>query len=170
MVLEIEARNWYREGYLISTEQNLINVDVVHEAMASDIMWWTKAPPRQAVEKMLRNSLCFGLYELPKSTSEIAGQSSPRQVGLARVVTDDVTFAYLTDVYVLPELQGKGLGRWLMQCLDEVIKSWPHLRRFLLLTSTGNPLYKKTLGAEEWEEVKGNLSMQTVWGPAAERH
>ncbi len=33
------------------------------------------------------------------------------QVGMARVVTDHVTFAYLNDVYVLPEHGGKGLAK-----------------------------------------------------------
>ncbi|KAI1326547.1 hypothetical protein F5Y16DRAFT_374503 [Xylariaceae sp. FL0255] len=166
MVLEIEPRNWYREGYLVSTELKLLDADAVQAAMASDLMWWTKSLPREVVVKMLQNSLCFGLYELPKSTSEIAGKGSLKQIGLVRVVTDDVTFAYLTDVYVLEEYQHKGLGRWMMECLDEVIKSWPHLRRFALLTSSSQELYKKTLGAKDWEELKKpGLLMQMVVGP-----
>ncbi len=70
-------------------------------------------------------------------------------VGMARVVTDRVTFGYLTDVYVLPDHQGKGLGRWLMECLGDVIRAWPALRGFWLLS--GSPqatrLYGDTLGA-----------------------
>ncbi|OTA98126.1 hypothetical protein M426DRAFT_17737 [Hypoxylon sp. CI-4A] len=110
MVLEITPRNWYRDDYLISTEPLLIQIDAVNAALSSDLMWWAQGLPRDEMKKALHNSLCLGLYVLPKSTSQLAGQTSPAQVGLVRVVTDNVTFAYLTDVYILPEYQGKGLA------------------------------------------------------------
>lgn len=76
-------------------------------------------------------------------------KNKKRMVGLARVVTDYTTFAYLTDVYVLPAHQGRGLGRWLMACLDEVLGSWPALRRCLLLTrdEAAVRMYGATIGA-----------------------
>ncbi len=84
-----------------------------------------------------------------------------------RVITDNVTFAYLTDVYVLPEYQGKGLGSWMLSCLDEVIKAWPHLRRFMLLTSGSSiDLYKKTLGMNDWVEGQEGLVVGEIKGPA----
>lgn len=69
-------------------------------------------------------------------------------VGLARLVTDYVTFGYLTDVYVLGAHQGRGLGRWMMGCLDEVLASWPGLRRCVLYTRGEGAarLYGETLG------------------------
>ncbi|KAI1194338.1 hypothetical protein F5X97DRAFT_327607 [Nemania serpens] len=168
MVFEVEPKNWYRDEFLVSTEQRLLQIDAVHEAMDSDVMWWTRALPRDALLQALQNSLCLGLYELPQSTSQIAGQSGPRQIGLVRVITDGVTFGYLTDVYVLPEYQGKGLGRWLMACLNEAVQAWPHLRRLLLATSgTLLDLYRKTLGAKDWDERKNkSLVMGYIDGPA----
>jgi ribosomal protein S18 acetylase RimI-like enzyme len=76
-------------------------------------------------------------------------------VGLARLVTDYVTFGYLTDVYVLAEHQGKGLGRWMMECLDEVLASWPKLRRCLLFTrdESAVKLYRETLGMSDVSET-----------------
>ena len=69
-------------------------------------------------------------------------------IGLTRVITDRVTFGYMTDVYVLPEYQRKGLGRWMMVCLNEILESWKTLRGFWLLS--GNPqatkLYASILG------------------------
>ncbi|KAI1307161.1 hypothetical protein F5Y03DRAFT_127506 [Xylaria venustula] len=170
MGIEAEPKNWYRDNLLLSTEQRLIQVDSVREAMDSDVFWWTKASlPREALAQALHNSLCFGLYELPQSTSQIAGQGNPRQIGLMRVVTDNVTFAYLTDVYVLPEYQGKGLGRWMLRCLDEVVKSWPCLRRVILMTSSrSTELYKDTLGMNDWIEGPGGLVLGMVRGPAAQ--
>ncbi|TGJ86383.1 hypothetical protein E0Z10_g2388 [Xylaria hypoxylon] len=99
MLLGLEPKNWYRGELLLSTEQSLLQVDAIKEAMDSDIFWWATAPPKDALLMTLQNSLCFGLYELPQSTSQIAGQGGPKQIGLMRVITDNVTFAYLTDVH-----------------------------------------------------------------------
>ncbi|ORY58397.1 acetyltransferase [Pseudomassariella vexata] len=165
-MLEVKANNWYRDNYLISTEPNLLQVEAVNAALSSDLVWWANGLPLETTKKALHNSLCLGLYALPQSTSEIAGHSSPKQIGLLRVVTDDVTFAYLTDVYVQPEYQGKGLGRWMLECLDEIIKGWPHLRRFMFLTNDAMDLYRKTIGAKEWSEAKTEgVQVGTVEGP-----
>ena len=63
----------------------------------------------------MRNSLCFGVYET----------ASGAQVGLARVVTDHATFAYLCDVYVLEEHRGHGLGK----CMMREVMAHPALTR-----------------------------------------
>ncbi|KAL1963070.1 hypothetical protein VTN77DRAFT_8716 [Rasamsonia byssochlamydoides] len=59
------------------------------------------------------------------------------QIGLARLITDTVTFAYLTDVYILPEYQGRGLGAWLMDCVAETLSAsnMPYVRRIMLVTT-----------------------------------
>ncbi|KAI1776991.1 hypothetical protein F4818DRAFT_332587 [Hypoxylon cercidicola] len=169
MVLETTARNWYRDEFLVSTEPLLIQVDAVNAALSSDLMWWAQGLPRDELKKALHNSLCLALYVLPGSTAQIAGQSSPTQIGLVRVVTDDVTFAYLTDVYILSEYQGKGLGSWMMQCLNEVIKGWTHLRRFMFLTSDTMDLYRKYLGAKDWDECNtAGITIGLIEGPAAQ--
>ncbi|KAJ3567620.1 hypothetical protein NPX13_g6706 [Xylaria arbuscula] len=168
MGIETEPQNWYRDEFLLSTEQSLLQIDAIYDAMDSDVFWWTPAIPKDTLRKALRNSLSFGLYELPHSTSQIASQETPKQIGLMRVITDDVTFAYLTDVYVLPEYQGKGLGRWMLGCLDEAIKAWPLLRRFMLLTSSKSiNLYKDTLAVNDWVECGGGLVMGMSKGPGA---
>jgi hypothetical protein len=61
------------------------------------------------VERSVENSLVFGLYR------------GKEQVGFAGVVTDRATFAYLADVFVVEELRGQRLGRWMM----EVVLSRP---------------------------------------------
>jgi GNAT superfamily N-acetyltransferase len=90
-------------------------------------------------------------------------------IGFARVITDYVTFAYLTDVYVLKGFQGKGLGRWMMRCVDETLMGWPELRRCVLFTKGASNvrLYEEVMGmadvnaprvgakVEEKEEVGG---------------
>lgn len=98
------------------------------------------------------------------------GKASPKQVGLVRVVTDDVTFAYLTDIYILPEHHGRGLGRWMLECLGEIVRGWKYLRRFMFLTTDAMDLYRTTLGAKSWDECETEgISIGLVEGPAAQR-
>jgi ribosomal protein S18 acetylase RimI-like enzyme len=66
------------------------------------------------------------------------------------MITDNATFAYLTDVYVLPEYQGRGLGRWLIECVAEVFHptNMPCLRRIMLVTGDQRmqDFYQKIFG------------------------
>ncbi|KAK7883415.1 hypothetical protein LTR67_011237 [Exophiala xenobiotica] len=64
-------------------------------------------------------------------------EGSPSLIGFARGITDRVTFFYLTDVYLLPEWQGQGLGKWLVQCVQEVVEDMPYLRRSMCVVGHG---------------------------------
>ncbi|RDW75096.1 hypothetical protein BP6252_06238 [Coleophoma cylindrospora] len=147
----IAPKDWYRSDFLISTSHTLLQPDTINQFFGTDAMYWTSPLPEDPLKKMLDNSLCFGLYALPQSSAEIAGRTNPKQIGLARLITDEVSFAYLTDVYVQPEYQGKGLGKWLIGCVDEVLMSWPHLRRAMLVTSNGGRFYKEVMGMKQFE-------------------
>ena len=121
------AQTYHREGFTVSTDPARLDVDAIHAFLAT--AYWCEGIPREIVERALRSSLCFGLY---------AGE---QQIGLARVITDGATFAYLCDVYVLPEHRGQGLGTWLMQC----VMGHPDLqgfRRFHLVTRDAHELYR----------------------------
>ncbi len=179
---------WYRDNYLVSTAKHLIQPEVVNDAFASDSMYWVRREPIETVKKLLSNSLCFGLYVLPESSSELAGdypilfvssnhlfmnfmtgRRNPTQIGLARLVTDEVTFAYLTDVFVLEEYRGKGLGMWMMECMNEVFDSWPDLRCAMLMTSSdvAKEFYKKKLGMTPFHELAGDLEICWRMGPGS---
>lgn len=117
-----------REGYLVSTDPQLLDVDTVHDYLAEE-SYWAAGVARARVERSMRHALCFGLYTE-------AGQ----QVGFARVVTDFTTFAYLADVFVLRPYRGQGLGKWLIAC----ILAHPELqglRRWTLNTRDAHGLY-----------------------------
>lgn len=75
-------------------------------------------------------------------------------VGLARVVTDYVTFAYLTDVFVLQDHQRKGLASWMMRALKEVVDEWPNLRGLMLMThdKAAARMYQRELGAVDFDQ------------------
>lgn len=116
------------EGFVVSDDPARIDLDVVHGYLSRS--YWSAGIPRATVERAVRNSLVFGLY------------TAGRQVGFARVITDRTTFAYLCDVFVLEEFQGRGLGKWLM----EAVTAHPDLqglRRFVLATRDAHGLYER---------------------------
>jgi N-acetylglutamate synthase-like GNAT family acetyltransferase len=116
------------EGYLISSDPALLNLDVIHSFIAQS--YWAKDIPKPLVERMIRNSLCRGVYH------------RAAQVGFARVITDQATFAYLADVFILPEHRGKGLSK----ALVATILAHPDLqglRRWMLVTADAQSLYEQ---------------------------
>ena len=141
VVSKLQHRTWTKDAYLITTDPSLIPITTLNAAFASEDVYWAQPLPEQAMREMLQNSLCFGLYELDQSTridamntGAVASESTPSFIGIARCITDFTTFIYLTDVYIDPSYQGKGLGTWLVSCVQEVIESMPYLRRSLLFT------------------------------------
>lgn len=119
----------YRKGrFLISTDRSKLNLELIHSFLEDS--YWAKSIPKAMVLKSLKRSLCFGLY---------AGE---KQIGFARVISDYATFAYLADVFVIKSHRGKGLSKWLMEC----ILNHPDLqglRRWILVTRDAHDLYRK---------------------------
>ena len=118
-----------RGDFLISTDPALLDLALIHDFLANR-SYWATGRPLDVVRRAVENSLCFGLYE------------GSRQVGLARVVTDRATFAWLCDVFVLEEYRGRGLSKWLIEC----VMGYPDLqglRRVLLATRDAHNLYRR---------------------------
>src|SRR5262245_38011559 len=105
------------QAYEISCNQSRLDVSLIHQLLRNS--YWAKDIPRQVVEKSLKNSLCFGAYH------------DGRQVGFGRAVTDLATFAYIADVFVVPEHRGKGVAQRLMRAMLDH-PDLQGLRRFLL--------------------------------------
>ena len=104
----------------------------------------------------LQNSLCFGLFHQSQNSNPNQKETTKdlTLIGFARCITDTTTFIYLTDVFILPEYQGEGLGTWLVACVQEVIEDMPYLRRSLLFTGDWKrsvPFYEKLMGVEVTE-------------------
>ena len=118
-------QDWQRGECVISTDRSRLNVDLIHEFLSTSA-YWALGRTRETVERSIENSLPFGIYH------------GARQVGFARVITDCATFAYLADVFVLPEFRGRGLSVWLL----ETISGHPRLqglRRWLLASRCSPP-------------------------------
>lgn len=123
---------WTREGFLISTDPALIDIKALNTALGSDYMYWAKELPEDVLRTTLENSLNFGLYDTsnsPNPANEGDPSKPPPLVGFSRIITDNVTFGYLTDVYILEEYRGRGLGEWLCRSVQETMDAMPYLRR-----------------------------------------
>jgi GNAT superfamily N-acetyltransferase len=117
---------WKQNNLLVSTDPAKLDVDAIHVFLTR--AYWCEGIPRDIVERAVRQSLSFGLFD------------GAAQVGLARVVTDYATFAYLCDVYVLESHRGQGLGKWLIECVM-AHSQLQGLRRFNLATRDAHGLY-----------------------------
>jgi len=116
------------DTYEITCDASRLDIAAIHAFLSES--YWSTGIPRAVVERAIANSLCFGVFH------------EGRQVGLARVITDKATFAYLADVYILPKHRGQGLSRRLM---EHVIQhpDLQGLRRMLLATRDAHALYAK---------------------------
>ena len=116
------------DDYEISTDRARLDIDAIHAYLARS--YWSPGIPREVVARAIDHSICFGVYR------------GAEQVGFARVITDEATFAYLADVYVLEAHRGLGLSKRLMA----VVVAHPALqriRRFMLVTRDAHGLYRQ---------------------------
>ena len=155
MSLPRDPQQWTRAEFLVSTDKNLLSISSINSAFQQDFIYWTNVVPEATLQQIVDNSFCFGLYKKnqsdPDNDSYSTTESQPtnmEQIGFARLITDNITFAYLTDLYVLPGYQGLGLGGWLVDCVDELVEPLPHLRWTMLRTSMkkSQESYEKRLG------------------------
>jgi N-acetylglutamate synthase-like GNAT family acetyltransferase len=112
----------------ISTDPSRLDVDVIDNFLQTS--YWAKGRRRSVIERAIKNSLCFGAYW------------DGRQVGFARVVSDRAVFAYLMDVFVIPDFRGRGISKELVR----TVLAHPELqllRVFLLATKDAHGLYQQ---------------------------
>ncbi len=119
----------YRRGeFLISTDRERLSLDVVYGFLTN--CYWAKGIPQEVVVRSIEHSLCFGVYQ------------GVEQVGFGRVISDFATVAYLGDVFVLESHRGRGLSKWLMECIVQH-PALANLRRWILLTRDAHGLYSQ---------------------------
>lgn len=125
----IARRNAGGITYEIDTAKDRLDIGLIH-----DFLWrcshWARDIPRATLENAIAHSLCFGLY------------ADGKQIGFARIVSDEATFAYLADVFVVAEYRNAGLGQFLVEAIlaHEPLQG---LRRWLLVTSNAASLYRR---------------------------
>jgi N-acetylglutamate synthase-like GNAT family acetyltransferase len=117
---------WTQGKYRISADPDAVDFDTVFDFLSRAP--WASGLSREALGRALRNSLCFSLLE------------ETRQIGVARVISDFSTYAYLCDVYIVDQQRGRGLGSWLVRC----VLSHPDiscLKRIALITHDAQDFY-----------------------------
>ena len=109
--------------------------------------WWHESPrTRGIIADMIRGSFCFML----------ARTFEGRIVGMARVISDGVSDAYIQDVVVLPGYRRLGIGRELIRrltdfCLEREIE-W-----IGLVSEPGTQKFYQNLGFRELEGYRAMI-------------
>jgi len=120
---------WQQENFIISTDKNKLNLPYIHYFLSNQ-SYWAQGIRLDIVKKSIENSLCLGIYD------------GVKQIGFARIITDQATFGYLADVFVDAAYRKKGLGKWLMRVICD-LPFMPLLRRFMLGTKDAHKLYEQ---------------------------
>jgi GNAT superfamily N-acetyltransferase len=120
---------WKFEGNIeIDTEKARIPIESLYAFLQTT--YWAKQRSLATTELSVQNSLCFGIhYNL-------------QFIGFARLITDYAVFAYLCDVFILPEYQAKGYGKLLMQTLH-AYPDLQNVRHWILATQDAHGLYEQ---------------------------
>jgi len=113
----------------ITTDKAAFDIALIHDFL-STVSPWAQGIPLDTVQRSIEHSLCFG------------GFIDGKQIAFARVVTDRATFAYLMDVFVLPDYRGQGYSRSLIEAVQDH-PDLQNIRRFLLVSSSARGLYEK---------------------------
>ena len=123
-------REWRREdGFVISTDPGRVDYDFTVAVLRET--YWGRDQDPAVLRASLRRAEPFGLYD-PEG----------RQVGFARVVSDGARFGWLSDVFVLEELRGRGLGKWLVGTIV-ACPPYDRLQNFMLATHDAHGLYRQ---------------------------
>ncbi|MGA8761221.1 MAG: GNAT family N-acetyltransferase [Stellaceae bacterium] len=138
--------------YEIDHDKGRLDFALIHHFLA-ECSHWARGIPCDVLRRAIAHSLAFGVYR------------DDAQIGFARVVTDEATFAYLADVFVIAGERNAGLGQWLV----ETILSDPrlqHLRRWLLVTRDAKSLYQRC----GFGDLKAGLSYLERFDPGPCQH
>ena len=123
-----------RGNYTIDTDKSKLDLNTIQSFLTNE-SYWAKERTLEQTIRAIENSICFGLY------------NETRLIGFARVVSDQATFAYIGDVFVIGEFRGQGLSKWLMEMMLEH-PDLQGLRRWILATQDAHGLYHQ-FGFEE---------------------
>lgn len=121
--------DWQNGEFTISTDKERLQIELIQNFLSKE-SYWARERTLEQTERAIKNSICFGVY---------AGE---KQIGFARVVSDCATFAYIGDVFILPEYRGKNLSKRLMEAML-AHPDLQNLRRWILATKDAHGLYEQ---------------------------
>lgn len=133
------------DGHEIDTDQQRLDVPTIHRWLSTDA-YWALGRSLETTRSAIANSICYGVYAPDGS-----------QVGIARVVTDGATFAWLCDVYIDRGSRGVGLGTWLATSIVADVQA-QGVPRMVLATADAHEVYRKAgfvelAAPQRWMEI-----------------
>lgn len=121
--------NQSRQGLLLSDDESLLDLTKIHHWLSVE-SWWAKGREFDIMARAFENSYPIGVYE------------NGIQVGVARIVSDAATFAWLCDVFVDSHYRGRGLGTWLAEASVEWAEK-NDVKRIILATRDAHEVYAR---------------------------
>jgi N-acetylglutamate synthase-like GNAT family acetyltransferase len=115
-----------RGDFVVTTDRDRMDPDAALALLHTT--FWAREMRRDVLTRAISNSVSFALLE------------RERLIGFGRVVTDLATYGYWTDVVIADGYRGRGLGRWLSECML-AHPELQGLRRVSLLTRDATQLY-----------------------------
>jgi GNAT superfamily N-acetyltransferase len=119
--------NWSQGEFTVTDDPARVDLGRT-QALLRDTYWGVRRPP-DVVAKMITHSLPFVLLH------------NDTQIGFGRVVTDYTVFSWVADLVIEPAWRGRGLGKWMMSCINEH-PAIAHTQR-VLQTRDAHALYEK---------------------------
>ncbi len=113
--------------WFVSTDPALVQLDTVFPWLHG--CYWSRGVRRDVVERAFANSIVAGAYR------------GRIQIGVARAVTDQATFAWLADVFVDETARGQGVATALVRALIDDARMQT-LRRWCLGTRDAHAVYR----------------------------
>ena len=93
-----------RHAFVLSDDPARLDMDWVLDELAKQ--YWSKDEPRERLRRSLEPVYAYGVY---------APDGAP--AGFVSVLSDLIYNARISNLFVIPEYQGRGLGRWIMSTL-----------------------------------------------------
>ncbi|NNN10044.1 MAG: GNAT family N-acetyltransferase [Acidimicrobiaceae bacterium] len=120
--------NRVRDGYVLSADVSRISIETIHRWLSTEA-YWARGRSREEVERSIENSYLYAVLTADGET-----------VACARMITDHVTFGWVSDVFVDTAHRGRGLGTWMVA---EIVDHWTGtgVRRVLLATRDAHGVY-----------------------------
>ncbi|OPA73719.1 GNAT family N-acetyltransferase [Paenibacillus selenitireducens] len=91
--------------FVISDDRARVDISTVKGFLARS--YWASQRSAEIIERSIQGSVCYGVYDQGK------------QVGFARIVTDEATMYYLCDVFIDEAYRGLGIGKKLVEVITE---------------------------------------------------
>jgi len=116
-----------KEDLTITDDTSKVDVDKVYALLSKT--YWASNIPKKTIAESIQNSICLSVFK------------DDKQVAFARVVTDKAIFSWICDVVVDPDFRGRGIGKWMMDCITnhELIKN----TKQFLATKDAHGLYEQ---------------------------